>query len=173
MKKYNTLTKIVLYVSFLSGVIWTGTYLLRMFLFYQLFSAEDLALKEEFLSADLSPVFYALLPAVTTTFITFIIFLITFFLFFIFSKIKLRENGWFFIILMIVIITAPFEIYLMTIDADIISGIYFNAYNSDTILDFVVKRFKTLSSFPVIEILSYFAIIYLALFKPLTRKYEN
>jgi hypothetical protein len=173
MKKYNILTRIVLYVSFLAGVIWTGSYLLRMFLFYQLFTVRNFELKEYIHRADLSSIFYILLPAVSTTFISYIIFLIFFILFFFLAKIKLREEGWFFMISLIIFITAPFEIYLMTIDAEILSGIYFNTYSSAEILNFVIKRFKVLSSFPVIELLGAFTIFYLVLFKPLTKRYEN
>jgi hypothetical protein len=173
MKKYNTLTKIVLYLSFISGVIWTGSYLVRMFLFYQFFTVRNFELKEYLNGVDLGPVFYTLLPSVSTTFFSYILFLISFIIFFILAKIKLRENGWFFIITIIILITAPFEIYLMTIDADILKGIYYNTFSSSEILNFVIKRFKVLSSFPVIELLGFFTIFYLILFQPLTRKYEN
>jgi hypothetical protein len=64
MKKYNTITKIVLYLSFISGVIWTGSYLVRMFLFYQFFTVRNFELKEYLSGVDLSPVFYTLLPSV-------------------------------------------------------------------------------------------------------------
>jgi len=170
MKKYNIFTKIVLYTAFLSGVIWTGSYLLRMFLFYQLFEERDFQLKGYLNGVDLTPIFNTLLPAVSTTFVVFILFLVSFILFLFLGKINLRENGWLFIILMIIIITAPFEIYLMTIDADMISGIFYNTVSSSEILNLVIKRFKVFSSFPIIELLSYFAIFYLVLFRPLTKK---
>jgi hypothetical protein len=173
MKKYNTLTKIFLYITFISGVIWTGSYLLRMFLFYQLFTVRNFELKEYVKGTDLFPVFYTLLPAVSTTFFSYIIFIISFLLFFFLSKIRLKENGWFFIITVIIILTAPFEIYLMSIDADILTGLYYNTADSAEILNFVIKRFTVLSSFPIIELLGFFAMFYLVLFKPLTKKYEN
>jgi hypothetical protein len=173
MKKYTTLTKIVLYISFISAVIWTGSYLLRMFLFYQLFTIRDFQLKGFLQEADLYAIFMVLLPAVTTTFFTYLLFLISFILFFWLSKIKLRENGWFFIITVIIIITAPFELFLMNIDLSIISGIYYNTYSSPEILNFVIKRFKILSSFPIIEILGFFAIFFMILFRPFRKRYEN
>lgn len=170
MKKYNLITKIFLYISFIFAVIWTGSYLLRMFLFYQIFTERNFELKEYAKGIDLLPVFQTLLPAISTTFISYIVFLLFFILFFIFSRIKLRENGWFFIITMIIIITAPFEIYLMTLDAHMISGLFYKSMNSGEILNLVIKRFKVLSSFPIIEILSYLAVFYLAVFQPLTKR---
>ncbi|RPI76489.1 MAG: hypothetical protein EHM47_00180 [Ignavibacteriales bacterium] len=173
MNKYNTFTKIVLYITFVSGVIWTGSYLLRMFIFYQPFTEINFELKDYAKNIDLFPLFYTLLPAITTTFVSYTVFLVSFILFFILAKIKLRENGWFFIITMIILITAPFEIFLMTIDADIMKGLYYNTAGGPEILNFVIRRFKILSSFSLIEILGFLAIIYLVIFKPLTRKYEN
>lgn len=173
MKKYNTFTKIVLYITFLSAVVWTGSYLLRMFIFYQPFTEINFELKDYLKDADLYTVFYTVLPAVTTTVIAYSVFLLSFILFFFLSGIKLRQNGWFFIILMILAVTAPFEIYLMTIDASIISGLLSGSSASNDILTLVIKRFKVLGSFPIIELLCFMAIFYLVLFQPLKKKYED
>jgi len=173
MNKYNIFTKIVLYITFMACVVFTGSYLLRMFLFYQPFTEINFGLKDYIKDIDKLPVFYTLLPAVTTTFVSYAVFILFFILFFFLSRIKLRENGWFFVITMIIIITAPFEIYLMTIDANIISGLYYSTAGADEILSLVIKRFKVLSSFPIIELLGFMAIFYLALFQPLKKKNEN
>jgi hypothetical protein len=57
----------------------------------------------------------------------------------------------------------------MSIDADILTGLYYNTAGSSEILNFVIKRFTVLSSFPIIELLLFFAMFYLVLFKPLTK----
>jgi len=60
----------------------------------------------------------------------------------------------------------------MLIDYKIIMVVLNEGFNPQDVLNLVIKRFTILSSFPIVEILSYFAIIYLFLFQPLsgTRK---
>ena len=82
----------------------------------------------------------------------------------------MRKNGWLFIITVLIIVTAPFEIYLMTIDYRIFSQILTGVFDSTEIINLTMKRLTVLSSFPLIELLSYCAIIFLALFQPLTKE---
>lgn len=170
MEKLNKITKIFLFISTLSGVIWIGSYLLRLFLSYQLFLEEDFVLKPYVTDANLSGILYTLLPAITTTFAAYIIFFINFVAFIVFSKISLKEQGWLFIIFLTVLITAPFEIYLMTMDYDIILKLYSQQFAPQEILDLIIKRFIKLSGFPILEVCAYGAVIFLALFQPLKFK---
>jgi hypothetical protein len=89
------------------------------------------------------------------------------------SKLNLRRNGWLFIITMIIIITAPFEIYLSLIDYKIIRLGLANIYESNFILELIKERLTKLNSFSLIEIFSYLAIIFLTLFRPLQKSNEN
>ena len=52
----------------------------------------------------------------------------------------------------------------MTMNAGVFS-------NSD-ILQLYIRRFKVLGSFPIVETLSYFAVLYFILFKPFKAKSE-
>jgi hypothetical protein len=174
MNTLNKTSKIFAFLAVITCSLWIGAYLSRLFLSYQLFEAQDLSLKSYITSANLSGILTTMLPPITTTFVLYICFIISFALFITVSHIKLRNNGWLFIIAVIILITLPFEIYLMTIDYSIILQLNHGIYNTSDIVDLFVKRIKVLGSFPLIEIFCYLSFYYFLLFRPLTKnKNEN
>ena len=174
MNTLNKTSKIFAFIAVITCSLWVGAYLSRLFLSYQLFEAQDLSLKSYINSANLAGILTTLLPSVTTTFVLYICFIFSFVLFIIVSPIKLRDNGWLFIIAVIVLITLPFEVYLMTIDYTIIFQLNYGTYNTSDIIGLFVRRIKVLGSFPLIEIFCYLSFYYFLLFRPLTKdKNEN
>jgi len=174
MNTLNKTSKIFAFLAVITCSLWIGAYLSRLFLSYQLFEAQDLSLKSYITSANLTGILTTMLPPITTTFVLYICFIISFAFFIIISHIKLRNNGWLFIIAVIILITLPFEIYLMTIDYSIILRLNHGIYNTSGIVDLFVKRIKVLGSFPLIEIFCYLSFYYFILFRPLTKnKNEN
>ncbi|MGE5431413.1 MAG: hypothetical protein ACM3QX_10075 [Syntrophomonadaceae bacterium] len=170
MQNLNKFSKIFLYVCTLSGVLWLGGYLSRILLTYQLFEPRDFILKSYVNDQNLSGIFYTLNSSVTFTLILFLVFLVSFILFISTSGIKLKEEGWLFVILLIIIVTAPFELYLMSFDYQIATKVFYSAFVPRDVLAIYIKRMKLLSSFPLIEIFSYCAIVFLVIFKPLRMK---
>ena len=176
MNKSNKISGLFLIVSSLSCVLWMGSYLLRMLLAYQLFDETLTTYKPYVNEQNIRGILITINPSVITTFVLFIVFLVFFILFLITTNISLKQNGWLFIITILVLITVPFEIYLMTIDYKIFIQVNSGVFQSSYVISLILKRFKQLSSFPLIELLCYFAIVFLAIFKPLTHKntvYEN
>jgi hypothetical protein len=174
MNTLNKTSKIFAFIAVITCSLWIGAYLSRLFLSYQLFEAQDLSLKSYINSANLAGILTTLLPSVTTTFVLYICFIFSFVLFIIVSPIKFRDNGWLFIIAVIVLITLPFEVYLMTIDYTIIFQLNYGTYNTSEIIGLFVRRIKVLGSFPLIEIFCYLSFYYFLLFRPLTKdKNEN
>ena len=172
MKTLNKTSKIFAYLAVLTCSLWIGAYLSRLFLSYQLFEVQDLSLKPYITSSNLAGILITMLPSITTTFVVYICFIFSFALFMIFSHIKFRDNGWLFIIAVIILITLPFEIYLMTIDYSIILQLNHGTFNTSEIVDLFVKRIKVLGSFPLIEVFCYMSFYYFLLFRPLTKN-EN
>lgn len=168
LKELKLFSKIVLYICILSGVLWLGSYAARLTLIYQLFQGNDFTLKSVFDNQNLPGIFITINSVAILNAILFAIFIISFLMFLIFSHVKLKDNGWLLISSIIIILTIPFEIFLMSIDYKIFSIIQSGNVNTKLILDYTISRFKILGSFPIIEILCYFSIIYLILFKPLT-----
>ena len=171
----NSLTKTAkffLYVFVASGAIWLGSYITRLSAFYQLFQATEFTLKEFVNNQNIAGIFQTLIATVSINLIFYLLMIVAFILFVITSKLNLKHNGWLFISLVLILLTAPFEFYLMLIDYKIIMIVLNEGFNPQDVLNLVIKRFTILSSFPIVEILSYFTIIYLFLFQPLsgTRK---
>ena len=112
-------------------------------------------------------------PAVLTTGILYGIFIVSFLLFLVSSGISLKQNGWLFISAVIIFVTMPFEIYLMSIDYKIFTIVDTGVFNAGPILSMYVKRLNVLGSFTIVEILSYFSVIYFVIFQPLKRHAEE
>lgn len=169
MENQKIISKIFLYLAVLAGIIWLGSYIERLILSYQLFDGVEFTLRAYLNNQNLPAVFTMLDASTILTTIVYTLFIVFFSLFLVTSKISLKQNGWLFIISLIIFLTLPFEAYLIRIDYKCIMMI--NSGHSDpmTILNLYIMRFKILSSFPIIEILSYFAVLYLVLYRPLVK----
>lgn len=170
MKKISKISGIFLSISALACILWMGGYLVRMFLTYQLFDETLTTYKPYVNEQNINGILITLNPSIVSTFILYIIFIVFFILFILTARLSLKQNGWLFIITILVIVTVPFELYLMTIDYRIFMPVNSGTFNSSEIIALIIKRFKILGSFPLIELLCYFAIIILAIFKPMTRE---
>ncbi len=166
MKNLNTFSKIFLYFATVSGIVWFGSYITKLALSYQLFQGHEFALNYYLNSQNLTAVFLTLNANMILTAISYIVFIVSFIIFLTSSRLSLKVNGWLLIVSLIIIITLPFEIYLMTIDYKVYQMLQ-SGFNSMDILNLYIKRFKVLGSFPIIEVLSYFAVIFLIIFRPL------
>ena len=170
MKKISKISASFLTVASIACIFWMGSYFLRMILTYQLFDETISSYKPYINENNISAILITINPAVISTFVLFIIFFVFYFLFLFSSGLNLRKNGWLFIITILILVTAPFEIYLMTIDYRIFTKVNEAVFRSADVIPLVKQRLKEISSFPLIELLSYCAIIFLAVFKPLTRE---
>lgn len=173
MNNLPKIAKIFYYIFFLSLSLWLGSYASRIFTSYQLFEPTELLLKSFYNSDFLYQVFYTINPIILIHCISFIIMILSFTFFLLFSKLNLKINGWLFISTVFIYLSLPFEIYLMTIDYNIFKNVFYGLKDNQFILQLIIKRIKVLSSFPLIEILFYCAILFLFLFRPLTKKISN
>ena len=173
MKNLKIFPKILLFFVVLSGALWIGSYFTRMVLSYQIFEGTNFSLRPYIDAQNLSGILRSFDPVVISTFVLYIIFIVTYILFLITSKISLKNNGWLFIITIIILLTFPFEVYLLTIDYKIIGLINSVNFNTKEVIDLIIERFKVFGSFPVIELFCYGAIVYFLLFQPLKKKQET
>ncbi len=169
MKKLNLKAKIFLFLASISGILWVGSYMTRLMLAYQIFEGVDFTLRPYVNGQNLQAIFIILNSSVILTTLLYAAFILFFGLFLLTSKLSLKKNGWLFIICLIIIITLPLEAYLISIDYKIYLLSVSGAFNPSDVLSLYIKRFKVLSSFPVIEILSYFAILFFGIFQPLKK----
>ncbi|NWF88032.1 MAG: hypothetical protein HXY50_01070 [Ignavibacteriaceae bacterium] len=167
MDKLNKFSKSLLFLFVISGTIWLGSYITRLSVFYNLFQPEGFILKEFVTNLNISGIFSTLIAAISINLIFYILMVLSFILFVITAKLKIRENGWLFISIVLIISCLPFEIYLMIIDYQIINDVWSGNFDSNKVLSLVIKRFTVLSSFSIVEILSFFTVIFLFMFQPL------
>ena len=163
-------SKIFLLLTTLSGSLWMGAYFSRLFVFYQLFEPKELILKPIFNEQNLHAVLIELNPLIVLTLVLYLIFIVTYFIFITISKISLKQNGWLLIVTIIIFLTLPFELYLISFDYRIITSVLSGNFNSMEIVALIIKRFKVLSSFPVIELFCYFSIVYFVLFQTFNKE---
>lgn len=162
--------KIFAVLALMSAAIWLGSYSTRLFLIYQLFEGSDLVLKSYINNENINGILSSILPSIVVHFLSFTVMLVTTVLFFLTAKISLRLNGWLFIILIAIMITTPFELYLMTIDYKTILMINSGSFNSTTVIELLRNRIKDLSSYSIVAILTYLSFYYFIVFQPLTKK---
>jgi hypothetical protein len=170
MKNLKIFPKILLFFIVLSGALWIGSYFTRMIISYQIFEGTNFSLRPYINDQNLAGILKSFEPAVISTFVLYIIFIVTYITFITTSKISLKNNGWLFIITVIILLTLPFEIYLSSIDYKIIGLINSINFDSKQVINLIIERFKIFGSFPVIELFCYGAIIYFLLFQPLKKQ---
>ena len=173
MKKSNSLHSVFAFFALASGIIWFGAYISRLITTYQMFEPVDLTLKNYINNDNISAIIQTTFPLVNLTFFAYLIFIFSFTIFLIRSDYKLKQNGWLFIVSMIIYLTFPFELVLLIIDCKLIILFFNEQFSSAQILELIRERITLLNSFPIILILSYLSIPFFLITKPFTLKFKN
>lgn len=177
MNTSKTSLKILLTLVAISGTIWLGSHTIKLFSYFNLFNLNDegnLILKDFYNTKNIFETIYALLPVMITSIISYIVFILTSVLYVFISKMRLKENGWLLISMLIIAFMLPLEIILLLKDYKLIQMIYENSQQSNEMIEILRLRVSEFSSFPIVSLILYFSIIALIVFKPLTKKnYEN
>ena len=169
MNKLKTIPKIFAFIAVVSGALWLGSYVVRLILSYNLFLENDFVLKEFVSQENLQAVLLSLAPTIILSSVLYLVFITGFTLFLFTSRIRLKRNGWLFIIAVIIYLTLPFEIYLIVkIDYKLIMAFSSGIDDANSFLSLMIDRFKVLGSFPIILIWCYITIPYFLLFRPFT-----
>lgn len=170
MENISKISKSFLFVAVLFFVLWLGSYLTRQLYLFQLFEPEDLTLSPYFASQNVLAVLYSSLGLITANIVTYSIFLLFFTLFILTSKINLKKEGWLLVTVLIIYSTAPFEIFLLTFDFNIVLKLLSEKFGQYEMLTLIKERITMLGSFPLAEIFSYIFVIFLVLFQPFRLK---
>ena len=169
MNKLKTVPKIFAFIAVVSSALWLGSYVVRLILSYNLFLENDFVLKEFVSQENLQAVLLSLAPTIILSSVLYFVFITGFTLFLFTSSIRLKRNGWLFIIAVIIYLTLPFEIYLIVkIDYKLIMAFSSGIDDANSFLSLMIDRFKVLGSFPIILIWCYITIPYFLLFRPFT-----
>ena len=168
--KNKKLSNLFAFTALVFGAIWLGSHITRLILTYNLFREGELVLKNFINNSNINGIFQAFEPLYYITFVTYVLVVICFTLFLISSSLRLKANGWLFIIAVIIYFTLPFEAVLMTIDYKIILLYLTGNIDSELTLSLILDRLQTLGGFSVIIILCYLSIPYFLIFKPFSLK---
>ncbi len=171
MKNINIFSRIFLFISSSAGIVWIGSYVARLSLAYQLFYGNYFSLKSYVTAQNLPGILTTLNPGIILSGIAYLVFIISFIIFLASSGISLKKNGWLFISMLLIFITMPFELFLMVkFDYKIINAVSSGTFNGTEVLNYYIARFKVLGSFPLIELISYGAVIFFIIFRPFNIK---
>ncbi len=173
MKNSNKLATVFSILALSSGSIWFGSYVSRLLITFQMFEPTETVLKSYITNNNLQAIIQTNYPLVNLTFFSYIIFIVSFTIFLITTKLKFKENGWLFIVAMIIYLTLPFECILLSIDLKLINLFFQEQFTSNKVLELIVERISLLSSFPIILILSYLSIPFFLIVKPFKLKNNN
>lgn len=173
MKNISKVSKFFLFLSAVAFSFWLGGYIVRQLVIYQFFEPENLSLRSLYNFNNLEIVFKTISPIILFNIITFPAFILSFLIFILTNKIELKKEGWLLIILLVILITAPFEIFLLIKDYQIFNGIYYETISAEILIGLIKERMQVFSSFSLIEIFSYIGIIFLSVFRPLRKSNEN
>jgi hypothetical protein len=89
------------------------------------------------------------------------------------TKLKMKENGWLLMSVVLFFIFVPVEVYTYFLDFKFILLFYSNPPNHDMLLEIFGERLGGLSGIPVIALLCYYTIIGLVIFKPLRKVQDD
>jgi len=167
--KNKNLSNSFVYLSLVSGAVWLGAYITRLILSYNLFKEGELFVKSFIDSTNAPGILQVLSPLVYLTSVTFCVFIICFTCYLLSSGVKIKENGWLFIIVIIVYLTLPFEIFLMTVDYKLMILYAAKNFDLNASLPLIIDRLQSLGSFSVILVLCYLTIPYFLIFKPFSK----
>ena len=81
MKKQSIISKIILFLTITSFILWLGSYIIRNIVIYQLFEPINLELRSIYNEQNLNAVFNVILPLITFNLITYISFILFFIIF--------------------------------------------------------------------------------------------
>lgn len=168
------INKIVVFITAISGIVWFGTALTRQMVYYSFFTPPTLNLRPELTEINLVPVFLPILPVVVVYVVSFGLFIAGLLLSLITVKPEFRKNGWLFIAAVMIFLTLPFEGYLIyNYDFPFIQAANSGSVNASVLFDALLKRLTVLSGFPIIQLCCYAAVVFLVIFKPLTKLTVN
>ncbi|NUM72036.1 MAG: hypothetical protein HUU43_14420 [Ignavibacteriaceae bacterium] len=168
MQKENLLSKIFLFLATASGILWTGTYFAKFIVLYQLFEpGSELVLREGFNVAQFSPVFQIIFPVLSLNAIFLPVFFLSLILYVITSKQSLKDEGWLFIALILMVCTALAEGALLIIfDYPVLMKLNSGSFAPQEIFDGIKARLKLAGGFTFGVFLVQLTIVFLLTLKP-------
>lgn len=173
MKKLSKISKLLLFLSVFSGILWFGNYISHYALTYKMFEPGTLDYKTTFSNEQFKMIVEMINTTTGFKLVLYPIFILTALGFVITSKIDLKANVWLLIALLLVFLTMPFEVYLLTIDLRYVFDVYYNSYDLNNVLNLIKERLLTFNTFPFIQFICYAFAVGMLVFQPFKMKKKD
>lgn len=169
----NKKAKASLFFLIVAGTFWLGAINVRFFIGNQLLNYDEFNFRTSIPPDEENQIFKMVSDASVLIMVFYPIVLISAIRFMKVCKINMRENPWLLMCAMLFFVFVPVEIYTSYIDLKFILLFNQRPANHDQLLKYFGERIGFLRGVPWIAVLSYYTIIWLAVYKPLKRSSEE
>lgn len=162
-----------LFFLVVSAVIWLGAINVRFFIGNQLLNYDEFNFRTSIPPDEENQIFKMISDSSVMIMIFYVIVLISAIVFMKTCKINLRENPWLLMSAILFFVFVPVEIYTSYIDLKFVLLFDKRPANHDKLLELFGERIGFLRGVPWIAVMSYYTIIWLAVFRPLKKTAEE
>lgn len=165
----NKTAKISLFILVIASFFWLGGINVRFFIGNQLLNYDEFNFRTSIPPDEENQIFKMISDASMMIMISYIVVLAAAIVFSRSCKINLRENPWLLMCFLLFFAFVPVELYTSYIDLKFVLLFDKRPANHDRLLELFGERIGFLRGVPWIAVMSYYTIIWLAVFKPLKK----
>lgn len=172
-KSESTSNKVALTLLIIAAIFWLGGINIRALVGNELLNYDQFNFKTSIPPDREYTLFQMIAYSSLLIVISYLVVLISAIWFLFTTKLKIKQNGWLLMSAILFFMFVPVEIYTYYIDVRFMLLFYSNPPNHDELLRLFGQRLGGLSGVPVIALFCYYSIIFLAVFKPLTKSTDK
>lgn len=165
----NKTARISLFILIVFAIFWLGGINVRFFIGNQLLNYDEFNFRTSIPPDEENQIFKMISDASIMIMISYIFVLASAIVFVKSVKINLRENPWFLMCCILFFVFVPLELYTSFIDIKFAILFDKRPANHDRLLELFGERIGFLRGVPWIAVMSYYTIIWLAVFKPMKK----
>jgi len=162
-----------LFILVVSAIVWLGAINVRFFIGNQLLNYDEFNFRTSIPPDEENQIFKMISDASLMIMIFYVIVLVSAIVFIKTCRINKRENPWLLMCAILFFVFVPVEIYTSYIDLKFILLFNQRPENHDKLLELFGERIGFLRGVPWIAVMSYYTIIWLAIYKPLKKSSEE
>lgn len=165
----NKKARISLFILIVGAIFWLGAINVRFFIGNQLLNYDEFNFRTSIPPDEENQIFKMVADASLMIMVIYPFVLISAIVFIKSCKINLRENPWLLMSALLFFAFVPVELYTSYIDLKFITLFAQRPANHDRLLELFGERIGFLRGVPWIAVMSYYTIVWLAVFKPLKK----
>lgn len=165
----NKRAKTSLFILIVFGIFWLGAIVVRFFIGNQLLNYDEFNFRTSIPPDEENQIFKMISDASLLIMIAYPIVLVSVIVFLKSCKLNLRENPWLLMCAVLFFVFVPVELYTSFLDLKFVLLFNKRPANHDRLLELFGERIGFLRGVPWIAVMSYFTIVWLAVFQPLKK----